>query len=105
VNGTRPPCQGESHTPKCGKVCTNSGYNVTYTKDKNFGKSVFTYKSESQIQQEIMTNGPVQTAFTVNEDFLSYKSGVYQHKTGNAVGKLVYDLIFFINVRDEEFLC
>lgn len=35
-----------------------------------------------------MTNGPVQTAFTVNEDFLSYKSGVYQHKTGNPVGKL-----------------
>jgi len=86
VNGTRPPCQGESHTPKCKKVCTNSGYNVTYTQDKNFGKSVFTYKSESQIQQEIMTNGPVQTAFTVNEDFLSYKSGVYQHKTGNPVG-------------------
>ncbi len=42
-----------------------------------------------------MTNGPVQTAFTVNEDFLSYKSGVYQHKTGNPVGKLINLLVWF----------
>ncbi len=40
-----------------------------------------------QIQTEIMTNGPVQTAFTVYEDFLSYKTGVYQNKAGIAVGK------------------
>jgi len=33
-----------------------------------------------------MANGPVQTAFTVYEDFLSYHSGVYQHTTGNSVG-------------------
>lgn len=35
---------------------------------------------------ELFKNGPVQTAFTVYEDFLSYRSGVYQHKTGNALG-------------------
>ena len=78
--------KGESHTPKCKSACSNTGYNITYTKDKNFGKSVFTVKSEQQIQTEIMKNGPVQTAFTVYEDFLSYKSGVYENKVGTPVG-------------------
>lgn len=35
---------------------------------------------------EIMTHGPVEAAFTVYSDFLSYKSGVYQHTTGQALG-------------------
>jgi len=35
---------------------------------------------------EIFKNGPVETAFTVYEDFLTYKSGVYQHVTGAALG-------------------
>lgn len=33
-----------------------------------------------------MTNGPVEASFTVYQDFLTYKSGVYVHKTGSAVG-------------------
>jgi len=89
TNGTRQPCQGESHTPKCTNACSNSNYNTAYKDDKSFGKSVFTLKSEQQIQAEIMKNGPVQTAFTVYEDFLNYKSGVYQHKAGLSVGKIL----------------
>ena len=38
------------------------------------------------IQQEIMTNGPVEAAFTVYEDFPTYKSGVYKHMSGKALG-------------------
>ena len=33
-----------------------------------------------------MTKGPVEAGFTVFEDFLTYKSGVYQHKTGSRLG-------------------
>lgn len=33
-----------------------------------------------------MTYGPVEAAFTVYEDFLSYKSGVYHHVTGSQLG-------------------
>jgi len=33
-----------------------------------------------------MTNGPVEGAFTVYEDFLAYKSGVYEHKSGQQLG-------------------
>merc|ERR1711862_1089092 len=39
-----------------------------------------------QIQMELMTNGPTEAAFTVYEDFVNYKSGVYQHVTGKALG-------------------
>ncbi|MEQ2216980.1 hypothetical protein XENOCAPTIV_028057, partial [Xenoophorus captivus] len=41
---------------------------------------------EEQIQSEIYKNGPVEGAFTVYEDFPSYKSGVYKHVTGSALG-------------------
>ena len=47
---------------------------------------MYTVHSEEQIQMELFKNGPVQTAFTVYEDFLSYHSGVYKHTTGNALG-------------------
>ena len=43
-------------------------------------------KGETQIQKEIMTNGPVQVAFSVFSDFINYKSGVYQHLTGDMLG-------------------
>merc|ERR1712224_45874 len=32
----------------------------------------------TNIQKELMTNGPVQVAFTVYKSFMSYKSGVYK---------------------------
>lgn len=86
VNGTLPPCQGEQPTPKCKKQCI-SGYNTTYTNDKHFGKSAYSIADdETQIMTEIMTNGPVEGAFTVYADFLSYKSGVYQHTAGAELG-------------------
>lgn len=33
-----------------------------------------------------MAHGPVEAAFTVYADFLSYKSGVYQHRSGGVLG-------------------
>ena len=38
------------------------------------------------IMVELMTNGPVEAAFTVFADFPNYKSGVYQHVSGSALG-------------------
>ncbi|EFA01289.1 cathepsin B [Tribolium castaneum] len=87
VNGTRPPCTGDDNkTPSCKQQC-EKGYNVPYKKDKNFGKEAYSISSEvQQIQKEIMTNGPVEGAFEVYEDLLSYKKGVYQHVKGEALG-------------------
>jgi cathepsin B len=33
-----------------------------------------------------MNHGPVEAAFSVYEDFLLYKSGVYKHTTGQELG-------------------
>jgi len=38
------------------------------------------------IATEIMTNGPIEVAFDVYQDFFSYTSGVYVHKTGSLAG-------------------
>lgn len=60
---------------------------MDYAKDKHYGsKSYSIGKNVEAIQREIMTNGPVEGAFTVYEDLILYKSGVYQHVHGRALG-------------------
>ena len=87
VNGTRPACDAsEGHTPKCNKECQSS-YKISYKDDKKFGKSSYSVsKDVDKIQREIMANGPVEGAFTVYEDLINYKEGVYQHVTGKMLG-------------------
>ena len=87
VVGKLDPCaKKDSKTPRCTKKCI-SGYNVTYEKDKHHGASAYSVRrSENEIMTEIMTNGPVEGAFTVYDDFPTYKSGVYKHTTGQALG-------------------
>lgn len=53
-----------------------TGYNVTYPSDKRYGSRGYHVSSDvEKIATEIMTNGPVEGAFTVYSDFPSYKSG------------------------------
>lgn len=87
VNGTRPPCDGEhGKTPRCQHQCQGT-YKVKYNEDKHYGKSSYSItKNVEQIQYEIQTNGPVEGAFTVFEDLILYKKGVYQHVHGKALG-------------------
>jgi len=87
VNGTRMPCSGGGGTPKCQNKCTNGNYTTDFMKDKHFGKNSYSVKRDAtQIQLEIFKNGPVEGAFTVYEDFVNYKNGVYQHVAGKALG-------------------
>uniref|UniRef100_H3DJZ9 Cathepsin B n=1 Tax=Tetraodon nigroviridis TaxID=99883 RepID=H3DJZ9_TETNG len=87
VNGSRPSCSGEGgDTPECIFRC-EAGYSPSYKQDKHFGKTSYSVSSEEdEIKQEIYKNGPVEGAFTVYEDFVLYKSGVYQHVSGSALG-------------------
>ena len=48
---------------------------------------------------ELMKNGPVQTAFTVYEDFPTYRSGVYKHVTGNALGGHAVTFVLFVAIK------
>jgi len=86
VPHSKNPCEGELPTPQCVHTC-RQGYNISYTDDKHHGKSTYTVSSDqNEIMREIMTNGPVEGAFTVYADFPNYKSGVYQHVSGSALG-------------------
>lgn len=44
------------------------------------------YSDPYSIQAAILAGGPVETAFTVYQDFISYESGVYMYRYGGEVG-------------------
>jgi len=86
VNGTLPPCGAEEPTPACTKKCED-GYPTPFAQDKHFGASAYSVRSDqTQIKTEIFNKGPVEAAFTVYADFLTYKSGVYHHTSGGVLG-------------------
>lgn len=80
-------------TPKCKSTCSETTYGTAYAKDKHFAKSTYSIKTITNIQKELMEKGTVSVAMTVYEDFESYSSGVYQHKTGKNLGGHAIKLI------------
>lgn len=87
-NGTTSvPCPGY-HTPTCEEHCTsNITWPIAYKQDKHFGKAHYNVgKKMTDIQTEIMTNGPVIASFIIYEDFWDYKSGIYVHTAGDQDG-------------------
>uniref|UniRef100_A0A5S6QTM7 Fibrinogen C-terminal domain-containing protein n=1 Tax=Trichuris muris TaxID=70415 RepID=A0A5S6QTM7_TRIMR len=87
MNGTLGPCSHDLEpTPACKQSCQSS-YKKPYKKDKYYGLRSYKINSDPQdLQKELMINGPMEVAFEVYEDFLVYKEGVYQHKTGSSLG-------------------
>ncbi|XP_076457002.1 cathepsin B-like [Babylonia areolata] len=85
VVGKLSPCKGDAKTPRCEKKC-EAGYNVTFKEDKHYGQRSYMVRGEQNIMQELYTKGPVEAAFTVYSDFPQYKSGVYKHTSGSALG-------------------
>ncbi|GBN16180.1 Cathepsin B [Araneus ventricosus] len=84
--GKLPRCTDVVETPQCVHIC-EEGYNVSYRADKHFGNTSYSIdKQEDQIKTEIYKNGPVQGTFTVCTDFITYRSGVYRHVTGEEMG-------------------
>lgn len=81
-----PGCPAKEYdTPKCVEKC-DSSYGKTYQEDKHFASKVYTVRGASRMATEIATNGPLTVGFTVYEDFLTYKSGVYVHQAGRPLG-------------------
>jgi len=84
TTGQYNPCSGDSETPSCQNTCVDG---ESYSSSLRYGSTSYEVSSNvADIQKEIMTHGPVEGAFTVYEDFPSYKSGVYQHTTGSELG-------------------
>jgi len=85
VDGSRPPCGDTKAAPACKKAC-DSSTQLDYKQSLTFGKSAYSISDVEEVRAEIYNNGPVEAAFSVYEDFLSYKSGVYRHTTGSLLG-------------------
>jgi len=83
ANSSNPCPTNEYATPVCKKECVDGEkWNATIHK----GKAVSTTSGEASIMAEIYKNGPVETAFTVYSDFLTYKSGVYVQTSNQVMG-------------------
>jgi len=77
------PCLNFVNTPNCwsNNSCVNGKPWNLYTVTDSYN-----LPSVQAMQTDIMTKGPISACFSVYEDFLSYKSGVYQHTTGSYLG-------------------
>ena len=50
-----------------------------------------------------MTNGPVEVAFNVYEDFTKYKEGVYKHVSGDLLGGHAVKMIGWGTENGEDY--
>merc|ERR1711998_375102 len=90
-------------SPSCAQACSESGYNQTYAQDKLKATSSYSVRGVSQIQTDLMTNGPLYVAFTVYDDFETYKSGVYKHTTGGFLGGHAVEMIGWGTENSEDY--
>ena len=69
---------GNSHTGSCTNQCSSEKfYHAT---------DIGGFFDIDDVKSHMMTHGPVQTGFTVYQDFMSYKSGIYEHTYGAELG-------------------
>ena len=85
VKGSHGDCPATVSTPDCEDKCQD-GYPVSLEDDKSYGVDSYSVRGEENIMKEIYEKGSVEGSFTVYNDFLTYKEGVYQHTTGSYLG-------------------
>ncbi|KAL5244509.1 hypothetical protein ACI65C_011919 [Semiaphis heraclei] len=72
----------------CREKCVNKNYKVQYEDDLHKTSVVYmtSWTDVKQIQQEILTYGPVTAFMYVYENFMGYKKGVYKSTAGELIG-------------------
>jgi cathepsin B len=99
-----PACPSSEYpSPSCKSECTESGYSKSYSSDKVRATKAMSVRGEQQIMQELVTNGPMYVAFTVYADFPTYKSGVYKHTSGSALGGHAVTLVGYGEMNGEKY--
>jgi len=81
-----PACPSAEYRMKCSRKCTDKKFAGTMASDRQKGKKAFSSESVKQMQAALQDGGTLSVAFTVYADFETYKSGVYKHTTGSALG-------------------
>ena len=92
TKGSHGDCPGTVDTPDCVEKCQD-GYPIPLEEDKTYGEDYYSIRGETNIMKEIYENGSVEASFTVYNDFLTYKEGVYQHTTGSYLGNHAIKII------------
>jgi cathepsin B len=82
-------------------ACADTG--LKYTKYRAVAGSSKALTCSNQIKQELVKNGPVQTGFMVYEDFMHYKSGVYEFTHGQKLGGHAVKIIGWGKEEGKEF--
>jgi len=84
VDSCDPYTSQDGNVAPCPSACSNGQpLSKMYKVDAN---TIQTLTDMPSIQQSMMTNGPVEAAFSVYQDFFSYTSGVYVHTSGGLMG-------------------
>eukprot|EP00941_MAST-03F_sp_MAST-3F-sp1_P000584 g584.t1 len=88
-----PNCTLSKHdsTPFCGRACVDR--TQSYREDKHRLKSAYSIQGIEAMKQELVDGGPVEATFAVYEDFINYRSGIYQHVVGEYMGKHAVKII------------
>lgn len=74
MQGSKPECPKKYYeTPKCVRKCDNSS--IEFENDKYFGRAAYKVNA-TDIEAEILTNGPVSVTMDVYADFFLYKKGM-----------------------------
>merc|ERR1712146_581645 len=80
--GVNPGLVSETDYPYFDTPCEHHTNGTKYRKCGPSKPTPSCDQSKTGGKKYIMENGPVEGAFSVYEDFLTYKSGVYSHKSG-----------------------
>lgn len=96
-----PYVSGTGHVPSCSRECAGT----TTEKKKAYVKflSIEHHDDPDSIKEAIYTSGPIETGFTVYQDFMSYKSGVYKHTTGSYLGGHAVKIIGWGNENGDDY--
>ena len=84
-----PYTAGAGNVEKCSTKCHDGSTPKFYHADRTYHITGGVH----EIQADLMAHGPIQVAFTVYQDFLSYSGGVYHHVSGSMLGGHAVKLI------------
>jgi cathepsin B len=87
-----PVCPSAEYAVKCDATCSEAGYSASYADDKVKGAKTAACYTIDQMMTALQ-KGPLSVAFTVYADFPTYKSGVYKHVSGAALGGHAVEVI------------
>ena len=100
--GKYPACPSAEYSLKCDKSCSESSYSTSYAQDKVAEGSAKNCGSVASMMTALQ-KGPLSVAFTVYSDFPTYKSGVYKHTTGSALGGHAVELMGWGTENGEDY--